>query len=95
MQPLLMFFQVVITFFILALFLVELGLRQVAKGRRFWKSVGNIFDFVVIWVTRIPPAEHRIQALVTKCPCTSACTFLTTDRADPAANLIRLLRRHM
>lgn len=43
--------QVVLTIFVLTCFLAELLLRQVAKGRRFWGDVWNLFDFVIVWVS--------------------------------------------
>jgi hypothetical protein len=43
--------QVVLTIFVLTCFLAELLLRQVAKGRRFWGDIWNLFDFVVVWVS--------------------------------------------
>eukprot|EP00960_Hanusia_phi_P054516 762686-Hanusia_phi.AAC.3 len=35
------------------LFVLELSLRQLALGKRFWLSIWNIFDFVVIWFSAV------------------------------------------
>ena len=43
--------QVIITFVVLWLFLVELTLRQVAQMMRFWFSAWNIFDVIVIYAS--------------------------------------------
>ena len=43
--------QVIITFVVLGLFLVELTLRQVAQMMRFWFSAWNIFDVIVIYAS--------------------------------------------
>jgi hypothetical protein len=43
--------QAVITFFVLAFFLVELSARMLAQGRRFLKSHWNILDTIVIYAS--------------------------------------------
>ena len=43
--------QLVITFSVLGLFLVELSLRMLAQGKRFYSSKWNFFDFIVIYAS--------------------------------------------
>ena len=41
---------------ILAVFIVEIGLRMLAHGWRFWRDPWNIFDFVVVALALVPHA---------------------------------------
>ena len=41
--------QLVVTFSVLGLFFVELSLRMLAQGKRFYSSKWNFFDFIVIY----------------------------------------------
>lgn len=43
--------QMVLTIGVLSCFIVELSLRQIAQGYRFWSDYFNIFDFIVIWAS--------------------------------------------
>jgi voltage-gated sodium channel len=40
----------------LAIFVVELAAKMVAKGRRFWREGWNIFDFVIVGIALVPNA---------------------------------------
>lgn len=42
---------------ILVVFVVELGLRLLLQGLRFWRDPWNVFDFVVVGVALIPATE--------------------------------------
>lgn len=44
---------ITIQFVVLALFMIELTLRQIAQASRFWKSAWNLFDMVVIYASCI------------------------------------------
>ena len=40
----------------LAIFVVELGAKMVAQGKRFWTQGWNIFDFVIVGIALVPNA---------------------------------------
>ena len=63
---------------ILACFVIELGLRMVAQGPRFFRDAWNVFDFLVVGIALVPATESlsalralrvlRVLRLITTLP---------------------------
>lgn len=54
---------VVIDRIALALFVVDIGLRLVAEGRRYWRDPWNVFDFVIVGIALLPVTGSGVSVL--------------------------------
>jgi len=57
--------QIVLTCSVLACFTLELSLRRIGTGRRYWKDNWNIFDFVVVLVSvAVYIVKYTVEGLI-------------------------------